>query len=106
MTETNNDDCVKPAMVDTTEVVTTAEPNCAPETEQIKDNLAMLFFMQERLNDYVFKNKNITANDGSPLTTQVFRQEVQSALMYDRPLGPNSNAAQWMRNYWKHCSMK
>jgi len=67
----------------------------------VDDNLAVLFFMQERLNDFTFKNNGITANDGSILTSQVLRQEVQSHKLYPEVnnLGPNSNAVKWIVNY-------
>jgi len=70
---------------------------------ECSDWLSVLFFMQEKLNDFTFKNNGITANDGSILTTQVFRQEVESAKLYPETnkLGPNTNAAEWMRKYWE-----
>lgn len=69
----------------------------------LKDWLSIMFLMQEKLNDFTFANNGITANDGSVLTSQVFRQETMSARLYPETnkLGPNSNAAQWMRNYWE-----
>jgi hypothetical protein len=69
--------------------------------QDIQDNLAMMFLMQEKLNDFTFLNNGITANDGSILTTQVFRQEVASAKFYPETttLGPNTNAVKWMANY-------
>jgi hypothetical protein len=70
---------------------------------ECSDWLSVLFFMQEKLNDFTFSNNGITANDGSTLTTQMFRQEVESAKLYPETnkLGPNTNAAVWMRKYWE-----
>lgn len=84
-------------------MTTTQEAGFVPDDlaipEDVIDNLALMFLMQEKLNDVTFKKHGITANDGSVLTTQVFRAESQSHVLYGQPYGPNSNSAQWMRNY-------
>lgn len=63
--------------------------------------LAMIFFMQEKLNDFVFQKQGINDTNGNTLMCTKFRQESIDAELTGKPLSPNSNSCQWFRKYFE-----
>ena len=67
--------------------------------EEVKDRLALLFLMQENLNDFTFDTQKITDSKGEQLKCQTFRVEQIDTALAGKQLGANSNTAIWLRHY-------